>query len=330
LTKQVIKRFAKLEGRPLLYPSKITPEALYPRLQKQPQGIFHFTEFGHVLESWRRDYMSDFPNQLTLLYDCGALQPFEYEQKSETYRIENPLVVILGGTTVEAMQEALKSKFLRDGFCARILWVARKPSTERKGIRERSRTDTKGADDLAQDLKTRIDRLLDGRTEPVEMDFSSVADQYDEWEIDFENRLATEPDDTLKTFLGGLQATVPRLAIIHEISLNPNPGPEISPAALVAAIKDVEGLADDLETEILSDLSAGDRVRAGKRILAITAYKKFETGGASVSDILAHLRDKSLEPYTDKALKDLVDSGQIEEFRSPTQRTVRYKAIPNL
>lgn len=120
-----------LKPRPKIISQKITPEALIEAMVEQPKDSAHVlseTCEGYVVVDElsnflnRKTYEAGLASLLISLYDCKDL--FEYRTKGRgVEKITNSCIGLLGGSTIEWIQDAIPVGAVGGGLTSRIIFV---------------------------------------------------------------------------------------------------------------------------------------------------------------------------------------------------------------
>ena len=98
-----------------------TREALINSLTQQSAGVLVWDEFAEKLELMKRDYMRGVMEFITRAYDSRPVK--RRTQKDGTVCIQDTALGIMAATTIEWLEERLRSRDLAGGFVARMLFV---------------------------------------------------------------------------------------------------------------------------------------------------------------------------------------------------------------
>src|SRR5271169_1329093 len=113
--------------RPYIIEGKTTPEALHDELIVEPHAIVFASELANFFS--KAKYMEDMIPYVTQLLDYEQSVPRRL--RGQLLEVKNPSVTIVGGSTVEWLQDQLPNSASTGGFLARFLIV----KEEHKGQR---------------------------------------------------------------------------------------------------------------------------------------------------------------------------------------------------
>ena len=108
-----------------IFPSQFTQEAFFGLLQDKPVGVISWPEFGGFLAGASKSYMAGTKSFLTELYDCPDI--IEKKLVSEGYRIEDPCINIITGTTIQYFKDWLNDSDTFGGFYGRFIYMPCEP-----------------------------------------------------------------------------------------------------------------------------------------------------------------------------------------------------------
>jgi len=286
-----------------LLPDDWTPEKLATILQDNPAGLLTISEFTRILAMLERDYNLGSKEMLTELYDSPAEWVVE-RQKSSKRIIENAAVSILGATTLDWLEDRVKSKDLRGGFLARFLFLPatkRGPRvTEQPGISHTIRLS------LSDHLKAVAE--LEGQA-----DFSEVWEDFDNWLYRYE---VMAESGGMPPELAGMYSrtgtTTLKLALIMQASLRPQL--EITEQAMrkaIAFIEFIHNVTAEVTRSFADDWFGKQMQNAMQAIV--------EHGGRITrKDLYRSVRIESRK--LDSVIKTLVEQGRIEVGKGESEK----------
>ncbi len=190
------------EDKSIIYPNEVTPEKLLEKMESRPDGIFIFSELGSLLSRMNKDM--GLKEMMTDLYDFN--ETYTKETKTAgTNRIENACLNLLGASTIVWLQKWLKEEDLMSGFLGRFCFCIRRKYPEGNPL-----PDPWKCDDETIEIMQRLHSF------PFhELQLSPEAKKaYIDWYKSFDNT-AKQQDRLLHSFLGRLEATCHKIAIIH-------------------------------------------------------------------------------------------------------------------
>lgn len=126
MARKLLESIPKVE-QPQFIVGGATPEALHKDLLPNPHAVLFASELANFFN--RQKYMEGMIPYCTELLDYGAVE--KRTVHGGMIRIEEPSVTVVGGSTVEWLQEQLPDSATAGGFLARFLIV----SEEHKGQR---------------------------------------------------------------------------------------------------------------------------------------------------------------------------------------------------
>ena len=188
----------------LVLPSEWSREKLIGLLSKNPAGLFEWDEFSYALGMMSKDYMVGSKETLTKLFDSMDTHSRVTGTGGQSGSIENPAPNILGGTTIEWLQERVKDGDLRGGFMSRFLFV---PGTEKEAEKD---FNTAFRPDLEDELANGLREMaaLKG-----EVDFSSVHEEIKDW-VRIHEMTATEIPPELMGFIARGETYLLKLCMV--------------------------------------------------------------------------------------------------------------------
>ena len=104
-----------------IFPGQFTQEALFGLLENKPVGVISWAEFGGFLAGASKSYMAGTTQFLTALYDCPDF--LEKKLVGDSYKIENPCINIITGTTIQYFTDWLSESNTFGGFYGRFLYI---------------------------------------------------------------------------------------------------------------------------------------------------------------------------------------------------------------
>lgn len=278
-----------------LLPQDWTPEKLTAILQDNPAGLLTISEFTRILAMLERDYNLGSKEMLTELYDSPAEWVVE-RQKSKKRVIENAAISIMAATTLDWLEDRVKSKDLRGGFLARFLFL---PATKR-GPRVTKRPDSTHAIRLSLSDHLKAVAELEGQA-----DFSEVWEDFDDWLYRYE---VMAESGGMPPELAGMYSrtgtTTLKLALIMQASLRPQL--EITEEAMRKAITFIEFIHN--VTAKVTGSFADDWF--GKQLNRARQFLQDQGGEASREELFRYMRLERRK--LDAVIETLREQGFVE------------------
>ena len=110
--------------------SLVTSQGLLEKMTETGGGGFVILdELANLLNIRRRDYASDLISQLTMLYSCPPV--VQHNARHSPIRVEDPLLSLLSGSTVEWLRQSLSASDLMAGFGNRMTFILGDPRADR-------------------------------------------------------------------------------------------------------------------------------------------------------------------------------------------------------
>lgn len=278
-----------------LLPDDWTPEKLASILQDNPAGLLTISEFTRILAMLERDYNLGSKEMLTELYDSPAQWVVE-RQKARKRIIENAAVSLLGATTLDWLEDRVKSKDLRGGFLARFLFLP----ARKRGPRVRTQPSVSNIIrlSLSDHLKTVAE--LEGQA-----DYSPVWKSFDNWLYNYE---VMAESGGMPPELAGMYSrtgtTTLKLALIMQASLRPQL--EITEEALTKAITLIE-FVHQVTAKVTSTFSDG---WFGKQLVRVRQFLKSQRGEATREALFRHMNIEARK--LDQVINTLKQQGVID------------------
>lgn len=108
----------------LIFTSKISIEKLYGIVSKTNWGMLLYPEIQILLSMMGRDFNAEFKSTLTHWYDAPYMSKYAtMGMGGEEIVVRRPSITILGGSTMEWLLEAAKTKDIAGGFYPRWLFA---------------------------------------------------------------------------------------------------------------------------------------------------------------------------------------------------------------
>lgn len=284
-----------------LLPQDWTPEKLTSILQDNAAGLLSISEFTRILAMLERDYNLGAKEMLTELYDSPAEWVVE-RQKTNKRVIENAAISIMAATTLDWLQDRVKSKDLRGGFLARFLFL---PATKRgPRVTKRPGITHTIALSLTDHLKTVAE--LEGRA-----DFSEVWDEFNDWLYRYE---VMAESGGMPPELAGMYSrtgtTTLKLALIMQASLRPQL--EITEQAMKKAIAFIEFIHS--VTAKVTGSFADDWF--GKQMQRVCQFLESQRGEAAREALFRHMKIEARK--LNAVIETLREQGLIEISKGPS------------
>ena len=293
-----------------------TPEAVGAILAGNPMGTLHFRD---ELAGWLQSFDRYSPGGREFWLEAYGGRPFVIDRKGSKQPISVPFngVSVLGGIQPAKLASALLSS-PDDGLVARFLWAW---PDKVAFSRPRQAADM----DSLENAYRRLEGLCwgmdgDGRDIAVTLPLSaSAADIFERWESD---NAAVDDDASslLKSFIGKMDGTVLRLALVAELSAWAFHGgaepTEVSAASLVAAGKWVDDYAKPMAERVYGDAALPEVERNAAtlaryiRRAQLRQINKRDLKRTPHKSKLPNLRDKDA---MDGAVEYLVGAGWLQE-----------------
>ena len=246
-----------------------TPEAVGAILEGNPQGTLHFRD---ELAGWLGSFERYSPGGREFWLEAYGGRAFTIDRKGST---KGPIIIpfngvsVCGGIQPAKLADALLSS-PDDGLVARFLWAW----PDKLAVVQRPR---QAADIGAlEGVYRRLDGLSwgqdsDGRQTHITLPLSdSAADIFERWQQD-NAALDDDASALFKSFVGKMDGTVLRLALVAELmawAWNGNAEPrEVSATSLVAAAEWVDDYAKPMAERVYGD-AALPKVERNASVLA--------------------------------------------------------------
>lgn len=277
-----------------LFPNEFTPEALMDSLEKNPTGLFIWSEFGGALANFERSYMVGTKELFTDLYDS----PPEYKRllKGKEYSIKDPCLNILTASTGEWFSSRIKEGDVKGGFLARFLYIPAYKKTKRIGIPPEPNAE------LGRQLTFILQqyRKLNGKA-----DISKIKSLYDSWLFELEDSLHGEAkQEILSGFYTRLSIYTLKIALLYQISMDGEIA--ISPNSLGRAISLTEGLKQNIKNILSEELIFTKEMKDQKTVLQIIIKNPGIEHGLLLRN--SHLSAKQLK----EVKETLIQQGSIK------------------
>ena len=184
----------------LIFPNEFSNEAFLELLVTQPQGSLFWDEFGGVLATFERSYMSGTKEMLTSMFDC----PSDYrrllkgnaksKESGKVVIIREPYINIATTSTLQWLVNRIKEQDIKSGFLARFVYVPGKEPSKR--LSRPPKLDQKLRSEIIMELKAI--REISGEAELTDDAFL----YYDTWYNGvFDQIQKGDNRDKLSTFL---------------------------------------------------------------------------------------------------------------------------------
>lgn len=278
----------------IIYPHKFTLEAQLDIMAGQPAGLMVAPELGSLLQQMNKEYNTGMRETLTDLYDGNTVR---VATKSGGLRtVENPSICLLGGSTIEWLEGAVREQDLVGGFMARMLFSYQEENGEHISVLGLRYSD---ADRMAEASLVEHLRTVSQVAGAVEL--NDIEDDFDEWSYAYSQR------DQRNTRMSGVykraEITALKLATLYTLSSDPR-RLRVTPEAWQLAVEMWNAHENTARRLFGGGLAF---TKTGKLKRQIEEYVR-RNGGVGRSAILRHLTDYSardIEPL----LNDLVSSG---------------------
>jgi hypothetical protein len=308
--------------------SRITPEALLPRLQEVPYGFQVHSEFAAYMKrsgaggSAGRSYQVGSAEDLCEVFDGDPVMT-KTTLQSGTVTVRYPALTMIGAATYNNFTEWCRSSEIRGGFLTRFQFVPQVSRSEFRGMEDGDRRDQSALTARLTELKNRVYSVplvsmwnTDGA--PAEMDKGpGVVDMFNDY--DRYARMERQVPDVLEGFNSRLGLYVLKYSM----------GYALSRGSLQVDVEDIEhaiAFTEFVRTRawpMIEEAAANDSfdsrlLRKFKERLAALGGRP---GGDWVKsgDHLArmHMRTRTWHEY----LETLVASGQVEIEETETGPT---------
>jgi energy-coupling factor transporter ATP-binding protein EcfA2 len=270
-----------------------TPEALHADLLPNPHAVLFASELANFFN--RQKYMEGMVPYVTELLDYGAVE--KRTKHGGVIRIEEPSVTVVGGSTVEWLQEQLPDSAAAGGFLARFLIVSEEHKGQRVPCPELALT-PKQRIELEQKRARTFNEFyecLHTTTGGVPFRDFTALDAYSTWYT------AHQPDTGhLAPFAARAGEFVLRLSMILALSRH---NPYITAEDIEAAIE-LHGYCEGKLQEVVVPFSA-----AGK--LQMEVLKAIGEGGATEVQIKQAMRNFCTSQDSDKMIQSLLGQRAI-------------------
>lgn len=281
-----------LEEQPQFIDGVATVERLHEDLRFNPQTILFASELANFFS--RKKYMEDMIPYVTELLDYKAVLSRRTKSGGIVDVIE-PAVTIIGGSTVEWLQDQLPDTATSGGFLARFLIVAeeckgQKVANPQKALTRQQRENLAKKRELVYDEFFRCTRF------EGELDYKDyeAMDAYTVW-------YSTYVPDTghLAPFAKRAGEMILRIACLFAVSCRAK---AISAEHIEAAIQLYEYTAHKLQNVVVPMTPDGKLL--GQVLLAVDA-------GAAEQEICKAMRNVATSQTTQKLLQSLLMSGDL-------------------
>lgn len=313
-----------------------TPEAVGAILAGNPMGTLHFRD---ELAGWLQSFDRYSPGGREFWLEAYGGRPFVIDRKGTKQPISISFngVSVLGGIQPAKLASALLSS-PDDGLVARFLWAWPDKVQFRRPKQAANMESLESAYRRLEGLSWGWDG--DGRDTAVTLPLSdSAADIFEAWEND---NAAVDDDASslLKSFIGKMDGTVLRLALVAELSAwafrgGPEPT-EVSAGSLIAAAAWVDDYAKPMAERVYGDAALPEVERNAAtlarhiRKAGLRRINKRDLKRSPHKSSLPNLRDQQA---MDAAVQFLVDAGWLMETSSregdtPGQQRKDYSVNP--
>ena len=122
----IAERVVAKANEDLIFTSKVSIEKLYGIVSKTNWGMLLYPELQTLLAMMGRDFNAEFKSTLTHWYDAPYMSKYAtMGMGGEEIIVRRPSITILGGSTMEWLLEAAKTKDIAGGFYPRWLFDRR-------------------------------------------------------------------------------------------------------------------------------------------------------------------------------------------------------------
>jgi hypothetical protein len=292
-----------------------TPEAVGSILAGNPMGTLHFRD---ELAGWLQSFDRYSPGGREFWLEAYGGRPFVIDRKGSKQPISIPFngVSVLGGIQPAKLASALLSS-PDDGLVARFLWAW---PDKVAFTRPRRAADMEALESVYRRLESLCwAKDPDGRDTALTVPLSaSAANIFEQWEKDN----ASVDDDSgslFKSFVGKMDGTVLRLALVAELSAWAFRGGEepreVSADALIAAAAWVDDYAKPMAERVYGDAALPPVERSAAVLARYIRKKGFrqinkrELKRSPHKSALPALRDSDA---MDAAVQHLVDAAWLQ------------------
>lgn len=302
-----------------------TPEAVGAILAGNPMGTLHFRD---ELAGWLQSFDRYSPGGREFWLEAYGGRPFVIDRKGSKQPISVPFngVSVLGGIQPAKLASALLSS-PDDGLVARFLWAW----PDKVAF---SRPQQAADMDSLENAYRRLEGLGwgtdgEGRDIAITLPLSaSAADIFEQWEKD---NAAVDDDASslLKSFIGKMDGTVLRLALVAELSAWAFRGgtepTEVSATSLIGAAAWVDDYAKPMAERVYGDAALPEVERNAAtlaryiRKAGLRQINKRDLKRTPHKSKLPCLRDKD---SMDGAVEYLVDAGWLHDSASREGGTI--------
>jgi len=304
------------------FPNEFSMEELIAELDEKAQGIFVIDEFSSFYAQFGRTYMQGGVSILTELYD--RYSTFERRTRSGEFTIINPFISIFSATTLESLENELKSRDLRNGFLARFHFVI---------AREKELHIEIPGESNRKDEDTLVEYLREiGKKNSMKLKLSDSANSsYKKYYAKILEVYKSELKNGLSAFITRLLTSTLKFSILFHLSSKEEANKEeISKESMERATECSDELIKNV-IRLFGDMAFTPYQERRRKILETitvnnrkTEDKDFE--GIDRSRLMRKLRLSSAQ--LDEAIKSLREEGVIDivDFRSPgaQKRTAVY------
>jgi hypothetical protein len=291
-----------------------TPEAVGVVLAGNPQGTLHFRD---ELAGWLQSFDRYSPGGREFWIEAYGGRPFVIDRKGTKEPLAIPFngVTVLGGIQPAKLAGALLD-CPDDGLTARFLWAWPDKVPFRRPQRLADLATLEAAYRRLEGLTWAQD--ADGRQTPVVVPLSAhAANVFERWQAD-NSAIDDDAASLFKSFVGKMDGTVLRLALISELVRwafdGGNEPAEISLDSLVAAAGFVDDYAKPMAQRVYGDAA----LPAAERNAGLLARYIRKNGFASInkrdlkrSPHKSHLAALRQASAMDAAIAHLVDGGWL-------------------
>lgn len=293
-----------------------TPEAVAAILAANPVGTLHFRD---ELSGWLQSFERYSPGGREFWLEAYGGRPFTVDRKGARQPIQIPFngVSVCGGIQPAKLGAALLSA-PDDGLVARFLmaWPDKVPFSRPQRVADAGTLEA---------IYRRLDSLawgvgVDGEKKPTVLPLSDpAADIFEAWQTD-NTAIDDDAGALLKSFVGKMDGTVLRLALVAELvswSIHGGAEPgEVSAASLAAAAEWVDAYAKPMAERVYGDAALPEVERNASllgryiRKTGMRSINKRELRRSPHKSKLPGLRERAA---LDDAVGLLCDAGWLRE-----------------
>lgn len=282
------------QDKPQFIIGSATPEKLHEDLVIRPHAIVYASELANFFN--RQRYMEGMIPYVTELLDC---RPIERRTVSgNVQHIEAPETTIIGGSTLEWLQEALPDNAIGGGFLPRFLIVKEDHRRQRvpNPSTALSKKDWTEAMDKRDSAYAEFKHIVAAASGPICFRDHGVGDDYSVWYL---SHMA--PNSHLAPFAARAPEMVKRLAMLVAVSAM---RPEITEEDLKCAIAMYHYVEAKLAEVVIPKTPQG-------RMIALV-QQSIPSFGATSAEVFHAVKNFLSSQECEKYLISLLNSGDVK------------------